>query len=451
MGDECTESSVATSSTPPNWWDSHNHNHHHHGSPSLSSYSSHWPHQNPNSNTSCDQDVSLSTSSFHSALTVESSRRLFDPLPSDNQLWTQVLLNIGNGVELQSDEQEIGENFLEAISSKNISTTGIFESAACSDYLKKMDTNYNNNWNSFPIFDANNNNNNNNGLITTHSHAAENERLLKLSSLVNTWSIALPMDDEPDHLRAATVPCFGHGLKAEAPEAGTVAPIRLEPGAALFRRSFGSGGFQNSIGAKQYDHSMQLDNAGTRNFADYISFNGRLGKPVININGINNPCFKSLNLSADTKKQIHQTSSPTRISGRGSGVSSEGKKKRSEECSETATKKTKQENATAASNKMQQPKVKLGDRITALQQIVSPFGKTDTASVLTETIGYIKFLQEQIQDPWKSTERKDPKGDGKIDLRSRGLCLVPISCTPQVYRENTGSDYWTPYRGCFYR
>lgn len=81
---------------------------------------------------------------------------------------------------------------------------------------------------------------------------------------------------------------------------------------------------------------------------------------------------------------------------------------------------------------MQQPKVKLGDRITALQQIVSPFGKveidfcfiqfsvnffnfifrllstiidnnynsyfqTDTASVLTETIGYIKFLQEQIQ------------------------------------------------------
>lgn len=90
---------------------------------------------------------------------------------------------------------------------------------------------------------------------------------------------------------------------------------------------------------------------------------------------------------------------------------------------------------------MQAPKVKLGDKITALQQIVSPFGKvtthialtpslfsfpllykymlltvlyfshyllhydqfffvefqTDTASVLFEAIGYIKFLQEQVQ------------------------------------------------------
>ncbi|ESQ55242.1 hypothetical protein EUTSA_v10025811mg [Eutrema salsugineum] len=41
-------------------------------------------------------------------------------------------------------------------------------------------------------------------------------------------------------------------------------------------------------------------------------------------------------------------------------------------------------------------KEKLGDRITALQQLVSPFGKTDTASVLHDAIGYIKFLQEQI-------------------------------------------------------
>jgi hypothetical protein len=80
------------------------------------------------------------------------------------------------------------------------------------------------------------------------------------------------------------------------------------------------------------------------------------------------------------------------------------------------------------------PKVKLGDKITALQQIVSPFGKvyvrsrtacmgnwivsfmrcfpyidtvttsyyvymsqTDTASVLYEAINYIKWLHEQVQ------------------------------------------------------
>ncbi|KAG9143307.1 hypothetical protein Leryth_010238 [Lithospermum erythrorhizon] len=42
-------------------------------------------------------------------------------------------------------------------------------------------------------------------------------------------------------------------------------------------------------------------------------------------------------------------------------------------------------------------KEKLGDRITALHQLVSPFGKTDTASVLSEAIGYIRFLLGQIE------------------------------------------------------
>ncbi|KAG8070494.1 hypothetical protein GUJ93_ZPchr0006g42648 [Zizania palustris] len=42
-------------------------------------------------------------------------------------------------------------------------------------------------------------------------------------------------------------------------------------------------------------------------------------------------------------------------------------------------------------------KEKLGDRITALHQLVSPFGKTDTASVLLEAIGYIRFLHGQIE------------------------------------------------------
>ena len=56
-----------------------------------------------------------------------------------------------------------------------------------------------------------------------------------------------------------------------------------------------------------------------------------------------------------------------------------------------------------------------------------------------------------FQDPWAGLDRKD-KGDARIDLRSRGLCLVPISCTPQIYHDNAGSDYWTPtYRECLYR
>ncbi|KAL9309163.1 putative transcription factor bHLH family [Arabidopsis thaliana] len=42
-------------------------------------------------------------------------------------------------------------------------------------------------------------------------------------------------------------------------------------------------------------------------------------------------------------------------------------------------------------------KEKVGEKITTLQHLVSPYGKTDAASVLHETMGYIKFLQDQVQ------------------------------------------------------
>ncbi|ONI29638.1 hypothetical protein PRUPE_1G207100 [Prunus persica] len=42
-------------------------------------------------------------------------------------------------------------------------------------------------------------------------------------------------------------------------------------------------------------------------------------------------------------------------------------------------------------------KEKLGERIVALQQLVSPYGKTDTASVLLEAMDYIRFLHEQVK------------------------------------------------------
>ncbi|KAL2342551.1 hypothetical protein Fmac_003836 [Flemingia macrophylla] len=144
-------------------------------------------------------------------------------------------------------------------------------------------------------------------------------------------------------------------------------------------------------------------------------------------------------------------------------------------------------------------KEKLGDRITALHQLVSPFGKTDTASVLLEAIGYIRFLQSQIEalslpylgsgsgnmrhqqsvrnninpflvqgeknsifpeDPGqlvnenclkrKAASEQDSQEEPKKDLKSRGLCLVPVSCMLQVGSDN-GADYWSPAFGGGFR
>ncbi|GMJ14628.1 hypothetical protein like AT1G61660 [Hibiscus trionum] len=105
-------------------------------------------------------------------------------------------------------------------------------------------------------------------------------------------------------------------------------------------------------------------------------------------------------------------------------------------------------------------KEKLGDRITALQQLVSPFGKTDTASVLHEAIEYIKFLHDQVNvlsTPYMKQaaasiqqevyeKRTEGPDEPKQDLRSRGLCLVPISSTFPVANETT-ADFWTPTFG----
>ncbi|KAH8494486.1 hypothetical protein H0E87_021035 [Populus deltoides] len=108
-------------------------------------------------------------------------------------------------------------------------------------------------------------------------------------------------------------------------------------------------------------------------------------------------------------------------------------------------------------------KEKMGDRITALQQLVSPFGKTDTASVLSEAIEYIKFLHEQVavlRTPYmkngapihhqQSSEKSRDSEGQKQDLRSQGLCLVPVSSTFPVTHETT-VDFWTPTFGGTFR
>ncbi|WOL05161.1 hypothetical protein Cni_G13887 [Canna indica] len=97
-------------------------------------------------------------------------------------------------------------------------------------------------------------------------------------------------------------------------------------------------------------------------------------------------------------------------------------------------------------------KEKLGDRITALQQLVSPFGKTDTASVLHEAIDYINFLHDQVRGlsaPYLRN-RQQTQAEEQEDLESRGLCLLPVSTTFSVAR-GTPMDFWTPFLGGTFR
>ncbi|CAL9147426.1 unnamed protein product [Musa hybrid cultivar] len=102
-------------------------------------------------------------------------------------------------------------------------------------------------------------------------------------------------------------------------------------------------------------------------------------------------------------------------------------------------------------------KEKLGDRIAALQQLVAPFGKTDTASVLMEAIGYIKFLLDQVEKlsvPYlrpsgnkrsrtsmQEASNEESDEPAKRGLGSRGLCLVPLSYTSYMTSEHAA---WSP-------
>ncbi|KAF9661730.1 hypothetical protein SADUNF_Sadunf19G0099000 [Salix dunnii] len=138
-------------------------------------------------------------------------------------------------------------------------------------------------------------------------------------------------------------------------------------------------------------------------------------------------------------------------------------------------------------------KEKLGERIVALQQLVSPYGKTDTASVLMEVMEYIRFLHEQVQagllnemeiskvKPYAYKMRDLRNGGDRMlsshycsfrtaedivvlsapylqgtstaqmqelghhSLESKGLCLVPISYTAGIARSN-GADLWAPIK-----
>ncbi|KAI4339198.1 hypothetical protein MLD38_024162 [Melastoma candidum] len=127
-----------------------------------------------------------------------------------------------------------------------------------------------------------------------------------------------------------------------------------------------------------------------------------------------------------------------------SGDWKQRKRRRAVQCSSQCHQQSKDFSAGIPQRNVQSPirrSQKIGDKITALQKLVSPYGKTDTASVLQEASLYIKLLQEQIKNLFQMTSNShsnisdaqhqvfsETRVDRECgDLRSRGLCLVPIS------------------------
>ncbi|KAK8471561.1 hypothetical protein PHAVU_003G257100 [Phaseolus vulgaris] len=160
------------------------------------------------------------------------------------------------------------------------------------------------------------------------------------------------------------------------------------------------------------------------------------------------PCYDTFGLNesiALCHSDMHGSdNSPSNSSKISSFISEVATTKRPSNCSlpKESEAKAKKSRPSSCPPLKQIRKEKLGDRIQTLQRLVAPFGKTSTASVLSEAIGYIHFLHQQIQTlstPYmKSTQSNRMMQLGskelKTDLRSRGLCLVPFSYASFIHR-----------------
>ncbi|XP_037493489.1 LOW QUALITY PROTEIN: transcription factor bHLH112, partial [Jatropha curcas] len=100
-----------------------------------------------------------------------------------------------------------------------------------------------------------------------------------------------------------------------------------------------------------------------------------------------------------------------------------------------------------------------GDRITCTtDNWFSPFGKTDKLQCFSEAIDYLKFLHEQVSvlsTPYmkggapiqqrNSSRYKDSDGQKTKIVRSRGLCLVPVSSLVFHVTHETTVDFGRRY------
>ncbi|KAG6496158.1 hypothetical protein ZIOFF_044006 [Zingiber officinale] len=121
-----------------------------------------------------------------------------------------------------------------------------------------------------------------------------------------------------------------------------------------------------------------------------------------------------------------------RGNGRRFTATSEGKRKRSDDSSEALLKKSKNENSMASCAKA--------------CTIVFPLIQRKEGQIIP-----CSYCIIQNHGDWGEMERKG-SAETNLDLRSKGLCLIPVSYFPEDHKENGGLDYWMPtYRTCLYR
>ncbi|XP_074556877.1 transcription factor bHLH111-like [Curcuma longa] len=384
-----------------------------------------WPSQSPppiHHRSSSSYDETSISNPTASRCTVISLDSCSGNEPEDNHhMWSHLLLN-GETPNSQDD----AESFMEVLSSKKFSADEI-EPTTCHTLMHPISQL------NFLEIQLNNYNNNNNSNNIQEHHLAP--------SITNNNY----MRSDTSHVK--------HKLNYPVSQ--------LFPSNLLLGESTKSDNMSRYQNVNRVESVLDHPYFSQRNLSDQMPFGICLNKLDALELRTSEPYLKGSDLGGETK-QGYQNSS-MRGNGRCAGTN-EGKRKRSEDSSGMHFRKTKNDSQMISSDKLLVPKAKMAEKISALQQLVSPFGKTDQASVLMETINCITILQKQVQlltDPylksivskernsWGETERKE-KAEAKYDLRSKGLCLVPVSSIPQVHRESIRPDYWMPtLRGCF--
>ncbi|XP_066343166.1 transcription factor bHLH154-like isoform X2 [Miscanthus floridulus] len=99
----------------------------------------------------------------------------------------------------------------------------------------------------------------------------------------------------------------------------------------------------------------------------------------------------------------------------------------SEEFASMSSKKPRNTSPRTAPVSPKEKKDKIGERVAALQQLVSPFGKVLSSPYMRAP-------------PAAGAAPEDPE---HYSLRNRGLCLVPVDLTLQLTQSN-GADLWAP-------